>query len=101
MFSLISLPALVGALGGPRTLAVLSPYSPPVKVGHFKCPERPIFRRVPLFLSPILLLFVLKIGLGIPKVAMWTMGGRQVRGGSSECLTCRVSLGLDMAIKST
>lgn len=82
MFSLISLPALVGALGGPRTLAVLSPYSPPVKVGHFKCPERPIFRRVPLFLSSVLLLFVLKIGLGIPKVANdgWsTSEGRIIR----------------------
>ena len=75
MFSLISLPALVGALGGPRTLAVLSPYSPPVKVGHFKCPERPVFRRVPLFLISILLLFVSGIGLEIPKVAMWTAGG--------------------------
>lgn len=35
MFSLISLPVLVGALGGPRTLAVLLPYSPSVKGGHF------------------------------------------------------------------
>ena len=67
MFSLISLPVLVGALGGSRTLAVLSFRKGRSFYLPQKRPERPVFRRVPLFFFLILLFFVLEKGFGIPK----------------------------------
>lgn len=60
MFSLISLPALVGALGGPRTCPVLFPYSPSVKVGHFtylKSAPNALFLDEFLYSIPLFFLF--------------------------------------------